>query len=335
MTTVLLMHFDGANGSTVTTDVANPSRSITFYQGPSAPTTSCFIDTSTAKFGVSSFTGLNPVNNGPPGLVFGTTTDFNFGTADFTIEFWMNITSGSATTGNTIFNPCAYIGAAATGNEPSLYIQNNPPGGLRFSNSATTQNLIGTKVIVPASGWHSVAISRASNVSRLFIDGVLDVSTADNFNYSGYDVSNAFFFQTFTQNYINYDELRVTKGVGLYTANYTPATAPFFYVPTAPTGVILAFNNDQANQLPYRWKSKRFFVPWPTAYQVARVSADSYLNTTLNLFADGVQFASVPITSQYEFRIPSVTCFKYFEFEIVGTDKVTRAQFAEDVQELT
>jgi hypothetical protein len=98
---------------------------------------------------------------------------------------------------------------------------------------------------------------------------------------------------------------------------------------------IVSFDTEPTNPLPYLWHSKQFYVPYPTTFQMARITADSYENTTLNLFADGVQYASIPIASQEEFTIPLQQCLKYFEFELVGTDTITRAQFVEDADEFT
>jgi hypothetical protein len=104
-------------------------------------------------------------------------------------------------------------------------------------------------------------------------------------------------------------------------------------------GVIVGFNTSGSAQLPYVWKSKQFFVPWPTAYQFCRISADSYVSLTLNLFADGVQYGgNIAVTSQTEFTLPpppNGECYKYFEFSLAGTDKVNRVQFAEDISEFS
>jgi hypothetical protein len=103
------------------------------------------------------------------------------------------------------------------------------------------------------------------------------------------------------------------------------------------TGIIVGFNTAASTLMPYTWKSKQFFLPWPTAYQFCRVSADSYASLTLNLFADGTQYGgNITITSQTEFSLPlppNGVCFKYFEFELIGTDKVNRVQFVEDIEE--
>jgi hypothetical protein len=130
------------------------------------------------------------------------------------------------------------------------------------------------------------------------------------------------------------DELRISSSA-LYLGPYTPATHAFG---TVNLGSIVSFNTDPTGLLlPYRWKSKQFFLPWPTGYQFCRITAESYVNTVLNLFADGVQYGgNIAVTGQTEFAIPlppNGTCLKYFEFALAGTDKINRVQFAEDIGE--
>lgn len=145
-----------------------------------------------------------------------------------------------------------------------------------------------------------------------------------------------------------------TPGVAAMSAvysgdsNYSPSTGNANVTVTNFLGIISTFDADPANPLPYRWHSKQFYVAYPTVFRFARVSASSYANLTLNLFADGVQYASIPVTRQTEFALPqpqsatpswpsspSALCFKFFEFELAGTDTVNRAQFVEDIEEFT
>ena len=71
----LLMHMDGTNGGTTFTDNSNYALSVT----PTNATTS----TTQVKFGTAS-----AYFNGSAYLTMPTTSQFAFGTGDFTIEFW-------------------------------------------------------------------------------------------------------------------------------------------------------------------------------------------------------------------------------------------------------
>ena len=79
--------------------------------------------------------------------------------------------------------------------------------------------------------WHHVAAARSAGTLRFFVDGVLDGSAAlgRNFNTNlvlgiGAQVGSRNSAYDFP-GYI--DELRITKGVGRYTANFAPPTGPF------------------------------------------------------------------------------------------------------------
>jgi hypothetical protein len=130
------------------------------------------------------------------------------------------------------------------------------------------------------------------------------------------------------------------------TARYTDPLSDILYVvpdfvdPAIPIGVplqqIAAFDTPGQAPLPYVWKSKQFYLQWPSTPRMARVSAESYAGLTLTLFADGAQYATVPITSQNEFGLPQPpngTIQRYFEFGLSGTDYVDRVQIVEDVDE--
>jgi hypothetical protein len=135
-----------------------------------------------------------------------------------------------------------------------------------------------------------------------------------------------------------------------FTARYNdPLTdtlyiVPDFVDPAIPIGqalqTICAFEGGGA-ALPYAWKSKQFYLAQPTCWRQARVQAESYVNTVLTLYADGVLYATIPVTSNREFALPppSVngtspgTINKYFEFGIAGSDFVNRVQFVENSDE--
>jgi hypothetical protein len=80
-----------------------------------------------------------------------------------------------------------------------------------------------------ANGWHHIAFVRLNGVCTIYVDGVAgSFSATDNTNitttagtigldtYSGARIFNGYI-----------DDLRITKGVARYTANFTPPTAAF------------------------------------------------------------------------------------------------------------
>lgn len=206
---VALLHFDGADTSTVFTDQIGK----TWSGGGSVALT-----TAQKKFGTAS---LNDPT-GQANLATGSHADFDYGTGDFTVEFWARPTSltGSA---QIIYDQRTI----ATEARPCLYTSTG--GDLRYFVS-------GVDVITAAGGtlvlntWHHIAISRVSAVTYLSVHGTVVGTWADTTDYdqsgvmlgnAGDQPSNGFGFVG------QYDDLRITKGVGRYTANFTPPAAAF------------------------------------------------------------------------------------------------------------
>ncbi len=80
---ILLLHCDGSNGSSVFTDSAT-SKAVTV--------SSAVISNSTSVFG-----GTSGYFNGSSYLSLPSSTDFDFGSGDWTIEFWLRSSPGGAT----------------------------------------------------------------------------------------------------------------------------------------------------------------------------------------------------------------------------------------------
>jgi len=76
--------------------------------------------------------------------------------------------------------------------------------------------------------WYHVAASREGTSLRVFIDGVL-VNTSTNSNNMNFGRLRVGSNGSNTGEWFHgwMDELRITKGVARYTANFTAPTAPF------------------------------------------------------------------------------------------------------------
>jgi hypothetical protein len=177
------------------------------------------ISTTQSKFGGSSMyfdgTGDYLVTDAP------STDLFAFGSGDFTIEFWVYFNSVSGF-------PVPYDGRASGANSttPTIYLVS---GTIRYYVSAADRI---TGSTLSASTWYHVAICRVASQTKMFIDGTQVGSTyADTTVYTntvnrpiiGGDGnapgSNGL------NGYI--DDLRITKGIARYTANFTAPTAAF------------------------------------------------------------------------------------------------------------
>jgi hypothetical protein len=207
----LLLPFDGADGSTVFTDESDNAFAVTVFGDAR-------ISTAQSKYGGAS--GSFDGNGDYLSLVTNAALQFP---GDFTIECW------------TYLNSTAQMIIGSSSADPNTQVfrlNDNGAGNLGFF-------LNGTWVFrqIPAGitsgSWQHLAIARSGSSTRMFVNGVQQGTT--NTEWSGtfrMDKIGAFFFNgnvysepNFVNGYI--DDLRITKGIARYTANFTPPTGPF------------------------------------------------------------------------------------------------------------
>jgi len=202
----LLLHGDGTNGSTTIVDNSPTPKTVTTVGDAQ-------ISTAQSKFGGASIA----FDGGGDYLTIPSQSAFDFGTNDFTIEFWWRATAGSS--GGLVDLGFNY-GGIGIYQSTSLRVR---AAGIDEINVA----------LFSLNQWVHVALSRSSTSLRLFFDGIQQgatVSNSTNLSNSfaniavGAFVSGGSYFAT-PAAYI--DDLRITKGIARYTANFTPPTAPF------------------------------------------------------------------------------------------------------------
>jgi hypothetical protein len=146
---------------------------------------------------------------------------YNFGTGDFTIEFWAYTTS---TARQIIIGN--YLSAGLYG--WAVQINVNATGDLFFGWGNTTVS--NPTSVWSANQWNHVAVARSGTIIKLFVNGVQASSVTDATNYNnGTNLvigRNADLTQT-AFSFIGYiDDLRVTKGVARYVTAFTPPGGP-------------------------------------------------------------------------------------------------------------
>ncbi|AVQ81645.1 LamG domain-containing protein [Variovorax sp. PMC12] len=208
---VLLAHFDGANNATTFTE--QTGKTLTAVDGAKLSTTS-------PKFGSASL-ALDGTGDyvTTPGVA-----DFVFGSGDFTVEAWIKT---STTREQLIVD--FYVPLQVT-----WQLELNSAGRLNFYGSTGAANgaiATGTSVLTNGA-WHHVAATRAGSTIKLFVDGIQEASVTDSRNFSYQTSFLAIGAQVTTRNAAydfpgNIDDVRVTKGVGRYTANFTLPVSPF------------------------------------------------------------------------------------------------------------
>jgi hypothetical protein len=211
--TVLAMHMDGANGSTTFTDL----KGKTVTRSGDAQ-----ISTAQSKFGGASayFDGASDY------LSIADSDDFSFGTGDFTIECWAYPTNFSATRAlisqRSAGDPNNYWGLRITATSGVVQFYVAVSGSVVLNRSTTAA--------LTAGAWNHIAAVRSAGVLSIYINGV---NSATGTNYSSFPnvaspVTIGMTIVTNTEPYLGYlDDLRVTKGVARYPADFTAPTAAF------------------------------------------------------------------------------------------------------------
>jgi hypothetical protein len=206
----LLLHCNGANGSTTFTDNSPSPKTVTSNNGAA-------ISTVQSKFGGASgfFDGTNDYVSIP------NNNQFKFSSGTFTVELWAYFSSVAAeqTLVGTYQN-------STTGLLIELYL-----GKICVLFSGDGPDITGTTTIL-TNTWYHVAVSGTAGSYKMFINGTQEGSTYTGATslastgalYLGTLVSNGVFY-TYFNGYI--DELRITTGIARYTGNFTPQTSAF------------------------------------------------------------------------------------------------------------
>ena len=199
--------------------------------------------------------------------------NYMFGTGDFTVEFWVYRISGGEFFGNGPAGGGSFgIGlGATTGDTTKLQcgIYGYPAANVSCANA------------FPSNQWVYVAITRASGTTRIFVNGIKDgenVNGGANNSTNTASIGEIWAGSGSTLNgYI--DDLRITKGVARYTANFTPP------VKALPTHEIL---DSSVYRLPV------------TASGNARIDTATKKFGTGAMYFDGSgDYLSFPLTSNF------------------------------------
>ena len=185
------------------------------------------------------FTGNYEILANPGSVLFNGTTQyltvpsnaaFTFGTGDWTIECWIYTTASSVTQGiiSKVYNVGLNAGAFL------LYINaSNIPTLLSCDNEGGSGWTIGIGITtVSTNTWNHIAATRNGNVFTIWVNGVLSDTVTSSFTLSDnpgvpvaigsadYLGNPSFLFHG------NISNMRVTKGVAVYTSAFTPPAGP-------------------------------------------------------------------------------------------------------------
>ena len=200
----LLLHMDGSDGSTTFADSSSNGFTVTAYGGAQLTTSDKKYGTAAGSFDGANGTYVQTIAN----------SAFAFRTGDFTIEMWLKPTT---------------IG----GNDGVFTFGTTGPALSLFANNwwlTDTDNSGSNMGAASAGSWQHIAITRSGTSVRLFSDGTLrgTLTWTKDFTHNQIDIGRyALSFGTIYVYDGLIDDLRITKGIARYTANFTPPTAPF------------------------------------------------------------------------------------------------------------
>lgn len=169
------------------------------------------ISTAVKKFG----TGSIYLDGTDDRLPIASTPNLNFGTGDFTVEAWVYP--------NSVAADWFIVSAITSGG----FFVGSSTAGFGYGRVGTAWDYRAGSL--STGTWTHVAVSRNAGQIRVFVGGsqvgtTQSSSTAYDLSLGGTTVGSQG-----ANYYLNgyLDEVRITKGIGRYTANFTPPTAPF------------------------------------------------------------------------------------------------------------
>ena len=166
------------------------------------------------------------------------TADFGFGTGDFTVEGWYYLYSISN-------YPTVWDFRNGNGAFPYIYLRQDQSNRMEyFVSSAAKAN---GSISFPIKQWVHYAFVRQSGTTKGYLNGKQDFSVSDTVDFG---TSNKLRLGAANGavNYLlqgNISDFRVVKGTAVYTAEFTPPTAPLstitntaLHLPMADGGII-------------------------------------------------------------------------------------------------
>lgn len=206
----LLLPMNGANNGTVFTDYSATPKTITRYGDAKTVTAQSQYYGSSGYFDGSGDYLATP-----------NSADFNFGTGDFTIEFWLRtpIAWSSQPSSSTIVGQ--KLNDASNG--WVIYRDGNQPSKIN-ARIGGTNNLFTTSTPTPNT-WEHWRVVRSSTSLKWYKNGVLDASGTNSTNVSEASASLKIgMADTWANSYLNtyLQDLRITKAVARATEDFTP-----------------------------------------------------------------------------------------------------------------
>jgi len=235
-----------------TANFTPPTANLTAISGTSLLTcqNATLVDNSTNAFAITSAGDARPIPVSPftqvttpvtatylgstyldgTGDYLTTSGTYTFGTADFTIETWVYTTAYPGSLYAAIFGNITTV----TG-DTQVILSLNSSGNVVFLTWGTV--MITTSAVVPLNAWVHIVAVRNGAAYKVYINGVLAGTSTTMYNLSTPGAANiGYAGLSGINNFTGYvSDMRVVQGTAVYTAAFTPPTAPL----TAVSGTTL------------------------------------------------------------------------------------------------
>jgi hypothetical protein len=236
-------------------------------------------------------------------------TAFNFrSNKAWTVEFWMQVKSGTRDGGDNFFaigdSDCGYS-SGGTANSGSFWFRFKPaqPFGMYFDNGEGAEVAFGTDT------WRHCAIVSYGNGSNMFyIDGTAFLGDASGWTSTGANKQITFGGGNSSNPAVWYDEIRISD-VARYSSNFTPPTAAFVNDP----------NTIGLFHLDYGSYSDDTTLPFK--------EANATLTSSFTLSPNGGKLIEINDTSDYTWASPPVDSWDGLDYWIF-TGVAIQSQFS-------
>lgn len=218
----LLLHGEGTNGATSTTDSSNNGLTLTF-------TGNAQISTAQKKFGYASIDFTNGSGTVRYPASSGDELDVASNTP-YTLEFWIYITSAytSTQTSSSAYAIWESVGSSSYRHSVNLSGDGSGNAVFRWSRNFSSTGAFNHQTTLSTGQWYHFALVRQTdNNIYMYVDGTKSTS----YGTSNSLLDNASFWsigprQT-TNNQFYMDEVRFTVGVARYTSSFTVPSDPY------------------------------------------------------------------------------------------------------------
>lgn len=215
--TKLLLHCDGADGSTSFPDSSFNLKTVTAVNSAQVDTAQVKFGTGSAFFDSATADYLTSADN----------ADYEFGSGNFTVDFWVRFA--------TVDTPMVFVSkyATATPQRSWFFSWDQPTANMffRYSEDGSASTLLQQAWSPVTNTWYHLAVVRSDSNLLMFVDGS-QIGSTDTITGALFDGEAPLQIGTFNDGTGGpmdgwMDEIRISNGVARWTSNFTPPTQAY------------------------------------------------------------------------------------------------------------